>query len=255
MNNELHQKVLTWLKTAGDSLLTALESDLEVEEKTSASDLVTRMDKEVEAYFFREIKAAYPNHRVIGEEGMTEEVKSTQGTLWIIDPIDGTLNYVKQHRRFAILLGLYHDGQPIAGYIYDVAQGEIYHAWVGQGVYINGQALTTLPINSLSEALIVGNLASFMTNWSNSQAVFEKALGLRYYGCSAYGIIAVIRGEAGLYLSRELKPWDFAAGLAIMTAMGYPVSRPDGRPLNILEASPVIFAHPNVYQEALQLMN
>lgn len=52
MNNELHQKVLTWLKTAGNSLLASLESDLEVEEKTSASDLVTRMDKEVEAYFF-----------------------------------------------------------------------------------------------------------------------------------------------------------------------------------------------------------
>ena len=87
MNNELHQKVLTWLKTAGNSLLASLESDLEVEEKTSASDLVTRMDKEVEAYFFREIKAAYPNHQVIGEEGITEEVKSTQGTLWILSLI------------------------------------------------------------------------------------------------------------------------------------------------------------------------
>ncbi|MBG9981001.1 inositol monophosphatase family protein [Facklamia sp. DSM 111018] len=255
MDYQLHNRVLTWLQIAGNSLRQSFNRTIQVSEKTSPRDLVTEMDQATQDYLVQQIQTYYPDHQILGEEEQADRVNGTEGMLWIIDPIDGTLNFVKQQRFFGIMIGIYQEGQPIAGYIYDVMQDDLYYGIVNDGVYHNQVPLDPLPIESLADSLIVGNVHLFVNNDFNARALLEQSLGVRSYGCSAYEMIAVIRGEAGLYLSAGLCPWDFAAGYAILTAMGYAASQPDGQALSLLERCPGVFAHPTVYQEAMQLMN
>lgn len=250
MDFQLHQRVVSWLKMAGDSLIASLTQDLQVEEKTDPSDLVTRMDKETEAFLIKQIQTYYPDHQILGEEGTGHTINDAKGILWVIDPIDGTLNFVKQGRYFGIMVGIFKDGQPLAGYIYDVMNADLYYGIKGQGAFINDRPIKPRPCSSLDQVLIVTNAKVLVDDVYASRQLMAQSLGVRSYGCSAYEMIAVIRGEAGLYLSAGLMPWDAAAGIAILDAMGYAYGRPDGQKFNILEACPLLVGSPAVYQEA-----
>lgn len=110
---------------AGKRICASFSYDLkvEVETKSSPNDLVTNIDRETELFFIEQIHKFDPSHKILGEEGMGEHPDSMEGVVWIIDPIDGTMNFVKQHRHFMITLGIYIDGVGKLGYIYDVMRG------------------------------------------------------------------------------------------------------------------------------------
>ena len=255
ISEALHQQICEWMEEAASLLRASLVDTLQVDEKTNASDLVTEMDRAIERLFIEKINTHYPSHRVIGEEGQAEVITDLSGIVWVIDPIDGTLNFVKQKNNFGILVGIFQDGQPLAGYIYDVMHHDLYVGRVGIGLTLNGEPFTPLPIESLQSSLAVGNVAMFTLNRCNSQRLLEQVLGVRAHGSAALEIIEVIRGQAAVYLCFALSPWDFAAGWAICEAMGFKATQPDGSPLSILQKSPVIFAHPIVHDEVVQLLS
>ena len=254
ISSELHQHILEWLEVAAENLRQSLKRNLVVDEKTNASDLVTEMDKATEAFFIEKIKAYYPEHRVIGEEGMGAGAADLSGMVWVIDPIDGTLNFVKQKNNFGILIGLYQDGKPVAGYIYDVMKHDVYWGIVGQGAYLNGEVLQPIDIPRLQDSIAVGNVAMFTMNRCNSQRLLENVLGVRAHGSAALETIEVIRGEASVYLSFMLSPWDFAAGWAICESLGFKVTKPNGDPISILEKSPIIMARPAIHAEVVRVL-
>lgn len=251
----MHNRIQQWMIEAAEKLRQSLKRDLEVEQKTSASDLVTEMDKKTEAYFVEKIRRYYPDSRILGEEGSGDVIEDVSGTLWIIDPIDGTLNFVKQKNHFAIMIGIFQDGEPMAGYIYDVMNYNLYYGIVGDGVYVNQKPLIPNEITTLDNEMIVGNTNNFIYNRLNARALSEHCLGVRTYGSAAIEIISVLNGEVALYFSTRLNPWDFGAGYAIFETLGYKVTNHKGEPLNILKKSPVLFAHPNVYDDAIKLLN
>lgn len=255
MDYQLHHHILVWMKEAAATLRYSLERELEVEEKANARDLVTAMDKETEAFFVERIRSNYPDHRIIGEEGLGDKVSDSKGIIWIIDPIDGTLNFVKAKNHFGIMIGVYEDGEPLAGYIYDVMNENLYYGIVGDQVYLNGHPIKPMPITTLSDSLIVGNVDNFSKNVYNMQALLDASLGGRALGSAAMELISLIRGEVCLYFSVLLRPWDFAAGYAICKTMGYKVTTHKGDKPDILKKTPIIFAHPNVHEEALSLLN
>lgn len=255
MDYQLHQRILIWMEQAAESLRQSLNKEIQVEEKRDAKDLVTEMDKATEKFFISKIQEHYPDHRIIGEEGQGHNLSDTNGTIWVIDPIDGTMNFVKSKNHFGIMIGIFQDGKPIAGYIYDVMNFNLYYGIVGEGVYLNNVPLESIEISQLNQSLVLGNVESFSNNVYNMKALLNASLGARSYGSAALEIIGVIRGEASLYFSAGLQPWDFAAGYAICQSMGYRVSKVDGSQPNILERSPILFAHPNVYTEALELLS
>ncbi|XJS11434.1 inositol monophosphatase family protein [Aerococcaceae bacterium WGS1372] len=255
MDYQLHHRILVWMEQAAKTLRQSLNRDIEVEEKQNAKDLVTEMDKATEKFFIDKINQYYPEHRVIGEEGFGDKPSDTKGIIWVIDPIDGTLNFVKSKNHFGIMLGIFLDGEPLAGYIYDVMNCDLYYGIVGEGAYLNNLPLKSIEISHLNQSLVLGNVESFSNNVYNMKALLNASLGARSYGSAAMEIIGVIRGEASLYFSAGLRPWDFAAGYAICLSMGYYVSKIDGSRPNILERSPILFAHPNVYAEALELLS
>ena len=116
-----------WVKEAGDIIKQSFITELNIQYKTNFSDLVTNVDKQVEQFFINKIHTKYDGHRVLGEEGFGDQGNHTEGVIWIIDPIDGTTNFVNQQRHFAIHLLFYEDGIGQIGIIYDVMSDEMYH--------------------------------------------------------------------------------------------------------------------------------
>lgn len=254
MDYQLHHRILVWMEEAAQKLRESHQRQLDVQEKQDASDLVTEMDKATEQFFTQKINQYYPSHRIIGEEGVNRPLSDTNGIVWVIDPIDGTLNFVKQKNNFGIMIGIFENGQPVAGYIYDVMKHELYAGIVGEGVYLNNQPLKALPVDQLSNSLVMGNVGMFARNLHNCQALLANVLGARAHGSAALEIIEVLRGQASAYLSFGLQPWDFAAGYALCEAAGIKCTQPDGSALSILQKSPVLFAHATVHAEAMALL-
>lgn len=254
MDYELHHRLLIWLEEAAEMLRESIKSPLYVEQKQDASDLVTEMDREIEAFFREKQKAYYPHHRIIGEEGVDNAV-SEKGVVWVIDPIDGTLNFVKQKNNFGMMIGIFEDGKPLAGYIYQVMAHELYYGIVGEGVYLNNQALMPVEVPNLRDSVMVGNVGMFALNYCNSQRLLKSVLGVRAHGSAALEIIEVLKGQASCYLSFRLKPWDFAAGWAMCHAAGIKVTQADGSPVSILKPSSVVFAHEHVHRDVIHILN
>lgn len=250
----IHHTIVTWIEESAETLRQSLTRTIKVDEKTSSSDLVTEMDKAIEASFVALIEREFPDHRILGEEGIANNVTNLDGYVWIIDPIDGTLNFVKQKNNFGIMLALYYNGEPIVGYIYDVMKHNLYVGIMGEGVFLNGEPLVPIQVTGLDQSLIIGNINMFANNPSTHN-VLEKSLGARAHGSAALEIIAVIRGEASAYISLGLSPWDFAAGHIICSAMGLNVSQVNGEPLNPLVRSSIVFAHESAYDEVIALLN
>lgn len=132
------------IQEAGIRIKQLMEQNLTIETKSNPNDLVTNVDKATEDFIFDTILETYPNHQVLGEEGHGHDIDTSKGTVWIVDPIDGTLNFVHQQENFAISIGIYIDGKPYAGFVYDVMADVLYHAKVGEGAYRGSQPLKTI---------------------------------------------------------------------------------------------------------------
>ncbi len=117
---QVDQTVKTWLRESRDLVLKRMATPLNVDQKTGRKDLVTNVDKENERLLVSKIRAFSPDSQVLGEEGFGDQVTDTAGWVWVVDPIDGTMNFVKQRDHFAMMIALYIDGQGVLGYIYDV---------------------------------------------------------------------------------------------------------------------------------------
>ena len=256
MDYQLHFHIRIWIEEAAEKLRQSLSRDLAIDTKTGPSDLVTEMDVATEQFFRQKVAEYYPDHRILGEESTSKgaTIQDTKGILWIIDPIDGTMNFVKAKNYFAIQIGIYEDGQPLAGYIYPVMTGDLYYGIVGQGVYKNDLPLERIAAEPLEQSVLLTNTANAIANRHQVQALVHEFLSVRCLGAASLEILEVILGHAGAYASCKLCPWDFAAGLAICQELPITVTRLDGSPLNLLEESTVLFAQDTIHAQAIQLM-
>ena len=94
-----------WIRDAGEHLMASMKKALIIETKSNATDLVTNMDREIEQFLIGKIKETFPNHNILGEEGYGDEITSSDGVVWLIDPIDGTMNFVHQKEILRFQLG------------------------------------------------------------------------------------------------------------------------------------------------------
>src|SRR5699024_6021018 len=128
-------------------------------------DLVTQMDREVEIFFATKIKQFYPEHAMLGEDGYSDYLTETRGTIWIIDPIDGTMNFVNQKKHFAIAVGMYYNRSDEIGMVYDVMNNQLYSGLLDGGAYRYDQRLHQLnPQKSLNTSIISSNHHWLMPN-------------------------------------------------------------------------------------------
>ena len=244
------------VREAGELIKKSFSNVLNIETKSNANDLVTNMDREIEQFFIHKLKGKFPEHRVLGEEGMGNNPKELSGVVWIIDPIDGTMNFVHQQRNFAISVGIYEDGVGKIGLIYDVVHDELYHAKKGEGAFINNKQLPSLSPVKVEEAVIGINSTWVTQNRridSNILAPLVKAVrGTRSYGSAALEMAYVAAGRLDSYITLRLSPWDFAAGIILVEEVGGVCSTLKGEKLNLLGQNSVFIANASFHEKVLK---
>jgi myo-inositol-1(or 4)-monophosphatase len=241
-----------WVMEAGEKIRDSFTETLNIQTKSNPNDLVTNIDKEIEQFFINKIRKTFPNHRILGEEGFGDEVSNLDGVVWIIDPIDGTMNFIHQQRNFAISLGVYENGIGKIGIIYDVAHSEIYHAINGNGAYMNNTQLPPLNKSIVKESIIALNATWVMENHRIDHNLLiplvREARGTRSYGTAALEMVFVATGRVDAYISMRLSPWDVAAGAVIIEELGGVVTNLRGKKLDFLSQDSLLVANPRLHQ-------
>src|SRR5690625_1997722 len=189
----LFNRARSWVLQAGKLIRDRMDDPLTVSIKSNPKDLVTELDKEIEYFFATNIKRFYPDHLLLGEEGYGDTTINKKKTVWIVDPIDGTMNFIHQKQNFAIAIGIYNRGIGEIGYIYDVMNNMLYSALRNNGAYRNNIKLPPLSHNKL---LLKESMVSFSHRWLiKNKFINEKIMqqlvhdvrGVRAYGSAALG--------------------------------------------------------------------
>ncbi|UOR12967.1 inositol monophosphatase family protein [Halobacillus amylolyticus] len=256
--NQLYTQAKEWVLEAGQRIRSKIDDPRTIETKSNANDLVTEMDQETEQFFAEKIRETYEDHLVFGEEGFGDEIKSLDGTIWIIDPIDGTMNFVHQKRNFAISVGIYQDGIGEIGIIYNVMEDTIYTAKRGEGAYKNNRQLAQLPEESLLKQAIFALNTTWMlpeNPYVSHQGIHELVKTLRStrtYGSAALEFAFVAEGVIDGYLTMTLMPWDIAAGMVILKEVGGTVTTAGGQDVDMLNKTTILACHPMLHDEVLE---
>ena len=193
-------------------------------EKTGHQDLVTRCDRETEQFLRSGILSAFPGDAIVGEEYPATPPGGT-GCVWYLDPIDGTTNFVSQHRNYAVSVGCYQDGVPAFGLVLDVERGALYSARHGGGALRDEAPIHVSHCGVLRDALLTtpGVLHTFLREHPRRAGLVELAgavRGVRSMGCVALELCAVAAGEAELFVALRSCPWDHNAARIILAEAG-----------------------------------
>lgn len=256
---EIYEAAKSWVYEAGKRIRAHMNEPLGIETKSNPNDLVTILDKQTEKFFVDHIKAAYPNHRIIGEEGYGDKPEDLEGTMWVIDPIDGTMNFVHQKRTFAISVGILHNGAGEIGFIYDVMNDVLYHVKRGEGAYKNDIKLPLLDKEKKLEEAIVGMnhfwlCENRIVDYHVMQQFVRKVRGTRSCGSAALELAYTAEGVQDGYLSLNLSPWDVAAGMILNQELGAITGDIDGNPWKPLERSSVLVANPAIHSSIVEFV-
>ena len=241
------------LTQVGENLREDSIKKMSVGTKKNRNDLVTNFDKKTEKFINTRIKEAYPEATIVSEEGYGDLIKDMSGLVFFVDPIDGTMNFVKRGDDFASMIGVYIDGEPLIGAIIDVMDNEIYHGGKEIGLFID-QTPIDIPKNlPLIEGLVDISAPMALANKFDVQEVVKKSSGLRVYGSAGIIFGHLLTGKEVMYMS-YLAPWDLAAGRVLCEAAGMSVVSIDDSPINMLESQVVIVGTQKVASEALKTL-
>ncbi len=207
----------------------AEDIDKQIDTKANYADLVTKVDKESERRIRELISAAHPDHTILGEEqGELAGRAGHSRWRWIVDPLDGTLNYAHGFPFYCVSIALEVDGQVEVGVVLDSVRDELYTAVRGGGAFRNGSPIRVSSESRLSNALLSTGFASTEKNISDNLPLFGRALrsarAVRRAGAGALDLCLVACGRADGFWELTLNPWDVAAGVLILREAGGRVS-------------------------------
>ncbi|MEP6759905.1 MAG: inositol monophosphatase family protein [Sporichthyaceae bacterium] len=214
--------------------------------KSSATDIVTEMDQAAEQLIVEQIRAARPGDGFLGEEGAADEGSS--GVTWVIDPIDGTVNYLYGIPAYAVSIGVRIGRNMVAGVVCNPVTGEMWTARRGFGAELDGRPIRVNPVSELAMALVATGFGYQASRRARQAEILRAVLPLvrdiRRFGAASLDLCALACGRVDAYYERGLKPWDLAAGGLIATEAGARVEGLGGRPAGedlVIAAPPGIF--------------
>jgi len=218
-------------KSAGEVLMSYFGKLTHVDNKSTDTDLVTRADVESEKLITTAIKKAFPHHNIIAEENDFETINSDY--CWIIDPLDGTTNFVHTLPIFAVSIGLQYKNQTILGVVYNPVYDQCFHATINGGAFLNNSPINTSSTNTLSKSLLVTGFPYIHDErWQASFRLFEdfysRNQGMRRLGAAALDFCFVAMGRFDGFYEFNLQPWDVCAGDLILREAGGKTSDWDG---------------------------
>jgi myo-inositol-1(or 4)-monophosphatase len=213
------------------------------------NDFVTRVDKEAERIIAEVIASHFPDHQILGEEGGLSARKGEY--LWVIDPLDGTTNFIQGIAHFSVSLALMKDGSVVFGLIYDPVLRECFHAASGQGAFMNDAPILVSKTKQLSSAFGATGFPFKAPHLLEPYAAVFKALmpqcqDLRRCGSAALDLAYVACGRYDFFWESHLLPWDFMAGKLIVEEAGGTTSDFAGNELP-LRTSSVLAANAWLY--------
>lgn len=249
-------KITEIVKEAGKIILSAHNQESTITAKEGKKNFVTKYDVAVQDFLFRELGKAFPEAEFVGEEG--ESNLESKSLRFIIDPIDGTTNFMQDYRCSCVSVALCDENEIIAGVVLNPYSDEIFSAEKGKGAYLNGKKI------SVSDRPLSDGLALFGTSpyhpentdetFALLRKVFDLSRDIRRSGSAAYDICMVACGRCEVFFEKGLQPWDVAAGTLILKEAGGIALNYDGKEINFSTPNDVVFANPKAYGEFITLL-
>lgn len=250
----LHHLAAVVAEEAGTFLLDAqARPRVSVETKSSPTDMVSEMDHSSEGRITHLIAAERPDDGILAEEG--SDVVGTSGIRWVIDPLDGTTNYLYKLPAFAVSVAAEDEEGVVVGAVFDPSHAELFTAIRGVGAWLNGRPLLVTGTETLATALVATGF-SYSPDQRRQQAealvrILPAVRDIRRVGAAAIDLCWVAAGRVDAYFERGLQPWDLAAGGLIAREAGAWVGGFDGGPA---EPGSVVAAAPHLRDPLLSLL-
>lgn len=238
---EYFNTVLEIVKAAGKVLTEGYHTPKNIETKLTSWDLVTEYDKRIEKILIESISAAFPSHKFIGEETSNEHSTLTDEPTWLIDPIDGTTNFVHSNPHCCISVALAIKKEIVIGIVFNPILDQLFTAKKGQGAFLNDKPICTSKTKDVDSSLL-----GFESSLARTPRLREKFLkrlhsfifhshGVRTMGSCALALCYVAMGAWDAYQVDDLFCWDYSAGVLIVKEAGGTVISTDGSQFEIMK--------------------
>ncbi len=264
-----HSRLPEYLQTAveaarrGAEVLESWRTRFSVREKARA-DLVTEADQASQDLIKAHLLGRYPDHRFLGEEdSVGKTIEATRPVpggppTWIVDPLDGTANYVHDLPAYCVSIALWADARPVLGVIYDPRQKELFTAAAGHGAQLNGQPMSVSSVASVRDGMLS---TGFPSNYERAKRnldvwarISEHAQSIRRTGSTALSLAYLAAGRFDGYWSFDNWAWDVAAGVVLVAEAGGRVTASDGSPFDPFRPDSLV-TNGHLHDELLVLIN
>jgi myo-inositol-1(or 4)-monophosphatase len=220
-------------------------------------DPVTEYDLRSEAMIREAIHRAFPPDSVVGEEG---GISGAGDGRWVVDPLDGTVNFAHAIPIFSVTLAYLQGGRPVLGVTYDPMRDEMFHATAGNGAWLNGQRLQVSACEQLDRGLLVtgfpyGIRSEPNNNLGHYAAFAIRSLGVRRLGSASLDLAYVAAGRFDGYWEFAIEAWDVAAGMLLVEEAGGRVTRADGRPDPLQPPVSIVASNARLHPAMLAVLN
>ncbi|MGF7437548.1 inositol monophosphatase family protein [Lentilactobacillus senioris] len=253
-NEKILNDITHWVLNSGKFAKENVEKIQKVSQKSGEYDLVTNLDIEIEKEIEAQIHINYPDAVIVGEEAPKENITKNEGLTFYIDPIDGTLNLVKKHDCFVIMVGVYRSNEPVGAAMLDVMNERLYWGNPEVGVYCNEQKLSQPENTSLRDGLVGVSWRQFLGNNFGEIRIAQKSAGVRVMGSAGLEFIELMTGKHTAYLA-TLNPWDFVPGQILAESLGIKVMNANGNRLNRFKVNHLIAGTPQAYRAIKNIQN
>lgn len=222
--------------------------------KEGVGNFVTEYDLRVQNMIYERLHLIHPEAVLMGEEDESHTA-DLSGDCFIVDPLDGTQNFINGYRHSCVSIGMTRGGEPVLGVVYNPYLDELFWAEKGKGAYCNSRTIHTSDA-PLSESVLLFGCSSYNREQTDLtfrllRSLFDRALDLRSSGSAALDLCYVAAGRVNLFFEYQLSPWDYCAGSVILREAGGMISQWSGAPLDLISGGSVLAAGPNAYEEAL----
>ena len=252
----IFQTAIVAAQSAGKLIINQLHKQYNVDFKSSVN-MVTQVDRDAEKLIISIIHNVYPDHRILAEE--TNEIKGNSPYRWIIDPLDGTTNFVHGFPVFAISIAVEYKGEIIVGVVYDPNRNELFSAVKNGGAFLNKKQIKVSDTKALLASLTATGFpyetgTLFELNMEIFRSIYTKCQGVRRAGSAALDMCYVASGRFDGFWEFGLNPWDISAGALIVQEAGGIVGDFNGNEFKSDNTSQIIATNGTIHEELLKII-
>lgn len=243
---------------AGKIQMQYYEKEKDISTKSTKTDILTQVDLLCQEAIIKIIKQNFPDHGFLAEEEDVDE-SNDSGYVWVIDPIDGTVNYANDIPMFCVSIGLRKDNEMLVGVVFSPVLNEMFWAAKGQGAYLNGNKICVSETSNLVNSVVAtGFPPDKDKNPENNTKEFcevtKRVRGVRRLGSAAIDLVYVACGKMEGYWEMYIKPWDIAAGVLILEEAGGIATTMNKEELQFEKKTNIIATNKGIYEELLKIL-